>query len=109
MKGCTVPECGRKAKARGLCGSHYNAWLRSVGGRVTGDQSGPSPLRVEIAEEALFLLSCGVAVTDALERVGWTVGAAYRWALRHRHAVLLEATRAEANRRAWRQQKARAA
>lgn len=28
---CTVNDCTRQAKARQLCGSHYNAWRRANG------------------------------------------------------------------------------
>lgn len=60
--------------------------------QATSDRTYAATRRtLERVEELLFLLSCGVAVTEALTRVGWSVGAAKRWSYRHHRRDVLTA------------------
>lgn len=86
---CAIPGCSRVQHALGWCNAHYQRW------RATGSPTAhPTPTErlADKAEDLLFLLSCGEPLDDALRRVDWTAGAAYRWACRHDHQQLRDAT-----------------
>lgn len=88
MKICSIPGCTNPVKARGWCCRHYQRW------EATGDPVlTPTAVRHGHADDILWLLSCGVAVEEAIARVGWTPAAAYRWALRNNRPDLCDAVR----------------
>lgn len=91
-----MEDCGERHYCRGFCRVHYRRWRRhgdplalKSAGAVTRERL-QEHMAVRV-EELLFLLSCGVAVTEALTRVGWTVGAARRWSYRHGRRDVLAA------------------
>ena len=51
------------------------------------------PFTPDTVDELLWLTDGGVPAEEALSRVGWSLPAAYRWALRHHHQPLLNVLR----------------